>query len=184
MLIPTTNSSQIRRYRSPNFDCQSNPGVSIQSSSGFGCDCHGRPAAGRRRRVATRWQPYAGRGPIGQSMGPSRPPRRTGAAPILSPSLIRLRHRETELPLPPPLRRARARSPPHRSPPKFIHYSANIPSTSFTRCLTRLCRSEGEFRFLPPRVLAGVLSAQRLTMPSSLRSPSSLPATCSGFRGG
>jgi hypothetical protein len=82
------------------------------------------------------------------------------------------------------LLRAHASSPSHHRPPNPVHYSANIPSTSFTRCLTRLCRGEGEFRFPPPRVLADVLSTQRLTVASSLRSPSSLPATCSGFRGG
>jgi hypothetical protein len=110
MLIPTTNSSQIRRYRSPNFDCQSNPRLLIQSSLGFGCDCRGRPAAGHRRRVATWWQPYTGRGPTCQvtasSRGATEPPLTLTHAPALSLTLSEP-ERSTEAPLPP---RASSRS--------------------------------------------------------------------------
>jgi hypothetical protein len=105
---------------------------------------------GPRRCVDARWQPYAGRGPTDQSMGPSRPPRCTGAAPIPSPSLIRLRHGETELPLPPPLQRARACSPPHRSPPKLIHCSALKPPPSSTSQLGQLCGDKTALPSPPP----------------------------------
>jgi hypothetical protein len=48
------------------------------------------------------------------------------------------------------LLRARTSSPSHHRPLNPVHYSAIIPSTSVTRCLTGLCRGEGEFWFPPP----------------------------------
>jgi hypothetical protein len=115
----------------------------------------GRPATGPRRRVDVRWQPYVGRGPTGQSTGPSRAPRRTGAVPIPSPSLIRLQHGETEPPLPPPLQRARARSPPHRSPPKLVHCSILNPSPSSTSQLGQLCGGKAALPS-PPLSASGI----------------------------
>jgi hypothetical protein len=53
MLTPTSNSSQIRRYRSPNFDCQSPFLDSFQSSEPSGWPTGHRPAPTHGHAVAT-----------------------------------------------------------------------------------------------------------------------------------
>jgi hypothetical protein len=77
-------------------------------------------------------------------------PRYASAAPFPSPSLSRLQSGETEPPLPPLLRRARARSPPHPCPPNLAHRSALNPSISSTSKLCQSCEGKAALPYPPP----------------------------------
>jgi hypothetical protein len=101
-----------------------------------------RPTPTRGRAVAAVRRPWPHRS--GREVPKS--PRYAGAASIPSPSLFHLQSGETEPPLPPLLRRAHARSPPHHYPPNLAHYSTLDPSTSSTSYLSQ---SQGGKAALP-----------------------------------
>jgi hypothetical protein len=163
---PSTKSSWFRRFSSTNSRCQSNDdglhsvnGVAIQSDSRPMSWCSGRARWPRGVRVL----PLPPRRKLTRrsEVGVDTSIPITRAHSLLSPSRSDQGHRgrNWRRHCRHSLLRARTSSPSLHRPPNPIHYSANIPSTSFTRCLTRLCRGEGEFRFPPPRVLICVLSA-------------------------
>jgi hypothetical protein len=111
----------------------------------------GRPTAGQRRRVAARWQPYAGRGPTRQVTKPSRPPQRR--------SLPHSRHTSLSLPFSPPPGGTTERSSrlhsgelvhAHHCPQKLTHRSALKPPPSSTSQLGQLWGGKAALPCLPP----------------------------------
>jgi hypothetical protein len=79
------------------------------------------------------------------------------------------------------LPRGRASSPSRHSHPNPVHHSARDSSTSSIPCLNQSCGGESEFPFPPPRDLAGISSARRLTVASSLPPLSVFANSCFGF---
>jgi hypothetical protein len=92
------------------------------------------------------------------------------------PSILFSTGRNNRAQLPPPLRRARARSPPHCRPQKRVHRSALKPATSPStpRCQSRLGRVA--FSFSAAAVPRRSSSARRLSVARGLGA--SLSPTC------
>jgi hypothetical protein len=150
MLTPTTNSSQIRRFRSSNFGCQSPLPASFRSSE------RGWPTvAGRRRRVSPTRR--ARPGTLASCSARRGAPDAFPTSPIHSiPSSLSLLAEKTEPPLPPPLRRARTRSPPRHRASKPATSSALSPSTPSSHPYPQTHHGKAALPIPPPQDLVGV----------------------------
>jgi hypothetical protein len=86
--------------------------------------------------------------------------------------------RNNRAPLPPPLRRARARSPPHYCPQKLVHSSALKPSTSSSAPRSQPSRGRVAFPFSAAAVPRRRPSARRLSVARGLWASPSPASGC------